>query len=258
LAFSGYFERTPTDKQDIQIPRWVFPAIGAALAVLFLWWFFTQAPWLRVKDIRIEGDATEETKAEIEKLAGQNILWLSVTSPEEVILENQPSIKEIQILRGIPDTLRVKLIERQPAMIWQVGEVWYTLDETGFVYREQAIGKKPDGTMDYPDTDLPVVVDMKHLPVKVAKTIVRPQFIAFINELQDRLPTEYNVRMVRAEVGETTFSTTVITDGGWRVLFDTTRNIDAQLKTLTKVLAAKKPEIKEYVDVRVRGWVYYK
>lgn len=226
--------------------------------LLFLWWFFTQAPWLRVKDIRIEGNATEETKAEINKLMGQNILWLSVTHPEEVILEKQPSIKEIEILRGIPDTLRVKLIERQPAMIWQVGETWYTVDETGFIYKEEQLHKKEDGSLEYPATDLPIVVDTKNLPTKVTTTIVRPQFIGFVRNLKDRLPKDYNVKLVRVEVGETTFSVKAMTDAGWGILFDTTRTLEAQLSTLTKVLAANRNNIKEYVDVRVRGWVYYK
>lgn len=240
------------------MPRWIFYAIGAGIVVLFLWWFFTQAPWLKVRDIRIEGNPTEETKVEIEKLRGQNILWLSVTRPEEAIVSQQPSIKEIQILRGIPDTLRVKLIEREPALIWQLGDVWYTVDPTGFVYKEQQIGKKPDGSPDYPGTDLPVIVDTKSVPVKITDTIVRPQFIGFIQNLQERLPKELNLNVVRGEVGETTFNVMVVTDAGWNVLFDTTRTLDAQLKTLTKVLASKRGDIKQYVDIRVRGWVYYK
>lgn len=192
------------------------------------------------------------------KMSGQNILWLSVTRPEEAILATQPSIKEIEILRGIPDTLRVKLIERQPAMIWQVGDIWYTVDETGFIFKEQQISKKPDGSLDYPDTDLPVVVDTKNIPTKITTTIVRPQFITFVRDLKERLPKDYNVQLVRVEVGETTFSVKAITSAGWGILFDTTRRLDAQLSTLAKVLAVNRDAIKEYVDVRVRGWVYYK
>lgn len=228
------------------------------MAALFILWFFTRAPWLQVKSIRIDGNPTETTKAEIDKLTGQNILWLSVTRPETVIKENQPSLKEIQILRGIPDTLIVKLIERQPALIWQVGERWYTVDPDGFIFHEQQLTKKEDGTLEYPSTDLPIVVDTKNVPTKIGDSFIRPQFITFIRQVRDRLPEQYNIRVERGEVGETTFSVTLVTDAGWNILFDTTRSLDAQLKTLGRVLESKRPEVKEYIDVRVRGWAYYK
>ncbi len=224
----------------------------------FIVWFFTGAPWLRVKDIRIDGNPTEETKTEIEKLRGQNILWLSVTHPEAVVTKKQPSVRQIQILRGIPDTLRVKLIEREPALIWQVGETWYTIDPSGFVYKEEAIAKKEDGLLNYPGTTLPVVVDTKSVPVKVGQTILRPQFIQFVRLLKERLPKEFNLEVVRGEIQETTFSLTIVTNAGWSLLFDTTRSADIQLRTLARVLESRRGEIKEYLDLRVRGWVYYK
>lgn len=232
--------------------------IGALLLVILVVWFFTRAPWLQVKNIQIDGQATEATIAEIEKLRGQNILWLSVTRPESVIVQHQPSIKEIQILRGIPDTLRVRLIEREPALIWQVGEHWYTLDKTGFVFQEVVLSKKSDGSLEYPGTDLPVIVDTKNLGVKIGQTIVQPSFITFTRDVKERLSKEVNLRFVRGEIQETTFNLTVVTDAGWNILFDTTRSLDAQLRTLTRALETKRGEIKEYVDIRVRGWVYYK
>lgn len=255
---NGYFEPTPANKTNVTIPKafFVIVAIGAGLA--FIVWFFTGAPWLKVKDIQIDGAATEATIAEIEKLRGQNILWLSVTRPEKTVTQRQPSIKEIQILRGIPDTLRVKLIERTPAAIWQSGDSWYTLDPSGFIFRAQNISRREDGSLDYPGTDLPIVVDTKNLPVKIGQTLARPQFISFISDLRQHLPEEFQLRMIRAEINETTFNLTTITDAGWSIHFDTTRNLDPQLRTLAKVLESKRPEIREYIDVRVRGWVYYK
>lgn len=255
---AAIFGRTPEIKADVKIPRWTIWVGISAVVAIFILWLLTAAPWLKVKDIRIEGVATEETKAEIEKLKGQNILWLSVTSPDRVVTEHQPSIKEIKILRGIPDTLIVKLIEREPSMIWQVNDVWYTVDPTGFVFKEQQINKREDGSLDYPGTTLPVVVDTKLVPVRVKQTIVRPQFITFVKTLQERLPKELNLRVIRGEVGETTFNVTMVTDAGWNVLFDTTRPLEAQMKTLMNVLESKRADIHQYVDVRVRGWVYYK
>lgn len=211
-----------------------------------------------MKNIRIDGNATDETVAAIEKLRGKNILWLSVTHPEQEIVKNQPIVKEIQILRGLPDTLRVKLIERESAIIWQVDDRWLTVDPSGFIFREQLLSKKEDGSLEIPGTDLPVVVDTKNLPVKVGDVITRPQFVQFVRQLKERLPKEIGAEMVRAEVGETTFNVTIATNAGWNILFDTTRTLNAQLRTLARVLESKRGDVHEYIDVRVRGWVYYK
>jgi cell division septal protein FtsQ len=256
---SNYFARTPKNEPSkLEIPNWLLLVLGIVVVLLFIIWFFTKAPWLRVKDIKIEGEATEETKAEIETLRGDNILWLSVTNPESAILKRQPNIKEIQILRGIPDTLRVKLIERQPSLIWQVNDQWYTLDPYGFAFKVQNLNRREDGSLDLPGTDLPVIVDTKNLGVAVGQTVVRQQFVTFMRDLKDRLPKEVNLTFVRGEIGETSYSTTVVTNAGWNVLFDTTRSLDAQLRTLTKVLETKRNEVHNYIDVRVRGWVYYR
>lgn len=256
---NSYFERTPKNNPTAApMPRWVILLALVVLALGVVAWSLTAAPWLRVKNIRIDGTPTEETKAEIDKLYGHNILWLSVTRPETAIVQKQPSIKQIQILRGIPDTLRVKLIERQPAVIWQSGDNLFTLDPSGFVFKQQTLNKKEDGSYDYPATDLPLIVDTKNLPVSVGQAIVRPQFITFVQQLRDRLPKDVNLHLVRAEIEETSFNVRAVTDAGWSVLFDTTRSIDAQLRTLSRTLESKRNDVHEYVDVRVRGWVYYK
>ena len=221
-------------------------------------WFFTSASWLQVKHIRLEGEATEPVAKEIEKLKGQNILWLSITRPETAIVKHQPSIKEIQILRGIPDTLRVKLIERDPALHWQVGDHLYTIDGTGFVYRREELKKREDGSYEYPAVGLPIVTDTQQVPVEIGRAAVRADFITFVHVLKDRLPKDYGLKFERAEINETTFNVNVVTDAGWKVRFDTTRKIEPQLRTLGNVLDAKRGEIKEYLDLRVRGWVYYK
>ncbi len=255
---SGYFERTPENELGLVVPRSLLVLVASVLFLLFLVWFFTGAPWLRVKYIRIDGQPTVETKAVIDKLKGQNILWLALMRPDKEITNNQPNIKNIQILRGIPDTLIVKLVERQPTLIWQSADHWYTLDPTGFVFNDLILRKKEDGSYEFPATDLPVVVDSRNLAVKIGDIVVTPPFINFVLAVRRRLADEVNLRYVRAEVGDTTFNLSVLTDAGWSVLFDRTRSLDAEFGTLKRVLEQKRNEIHQYVDIRVRGWVYYK
>lgn len=244
------------------IPRWLIPLVIIICLTAGLFWFFTRASWLKVKSISIEGEATADVKQEIEKLRGQNILWLSVTHPDEVIRRQQPGIKQIQILRGIPDTLKIKLIERDPAVLWQSGDSLYTLDPYGFVFKSLVLSRNEAGELIFPGEpiyrELPLIVDMQNLPVKIGQTLVRPAHIIFIQELKNRLPKEFNLKFERVQINETIYNISVVTDAGWSIHFDTTRQLDPQLRTLTKVLESKRQDVKEYVDVRVRGWVYIK
>lgn len=240
------------------IPRWMFPAVLAFAGAAAIVWFFTSAPWLQVKHIYVEGEATQDVTAEIEKLRGQNILWLSVTHPDQAIRKKQPSIKQIQILRGIPDTLRVKLIERDPAAVWQTGDKRYTMDANGFAFRVEELQRAENGDLIVKETDLPVIVDNKNLPVALGQNVASGQYIAFIREVKNRLPQEYNLRFVRVEIDETMYNVRIVTDAGWSIHMDTTRQLDPQMRTLSRMLETKRDLIKEYVDVRVRGWVYIK
>jgi len=65
-------------------------------------------------------------------------------------LRTLPAVADASIEVVLPDTLRVRLVERQPIVVWQVGDSRFLVDADRFIFA------MADAT-----TDLPVIVDRR-------------------------------------------------------------------------------------------------
>lgn len=65
-------------------------------------------------------------------VSGHNIFTVD---PEQVArqLATLPTIREAQVWGELPDRLVIQLVERQPVLLWQVGDTRFLLDQRGFV-----------------------------------------------------------------------------------------------------------------------------
>ncbi|MCX6811333.1 MAG: FtsQ-type POTRA domain-containing protein [Candidatus Berkelbacteria bacterium] len=166
------------------------------------------------------------------------------------IKENFPLISEVQIQKGIPDTIRVLIIERKPVIVWQTADKKYLVDKDGYAYLEADANNSKD---------LPIVIDSQNIPVKLSTRIASRNFLDFVREMIDKFTPRTKLKIKELRINETTFDLKVLTTDGYAVYFDTTRSAETELDDLRRVLAhlnGSKP--KEYIDLRVEGWAYYK
>jgi hypothetical protein len=105
---------------------------------------------------------------------------------------------------------------------------------------------------------LPKVIDKKNFSVSPGKKLVSPNFIAFIVNINQGFFNAVNIKPLDFEVDETTFDVVLRTEAGFYVKLNSLRSSKKQLENLKLVLVNKRPEIKEYVDIRIDGWAYYK
>lgn len=225
--------------------------IGVILAVYGL--FFSS--FFRVKNIDLKGTNLvdgEKVKKVVNFALNEesNIFLYNSQNIADKIKENFPLISEVKIQKGIPDTIRVVIHERQPAVVWQTADKKYLVDKDGFAYLEADANQSQD---------LPLVIDSQNIPVKLSERIASRSFIDFIREVIEKFTPRTNLKIKELRINETTFDLTVITDDGYSVLFDTTRSCEIELDDLRRVIAhlnGAKP--KEYIDLRVEGWAYYK
>jgi cell division protein FtsQ len=90
---------------------------------------------LRVADIRVEGRATTDRETILEALnarPGTPILAVDPTRAKRQ-LESLPWVRSAAIERRFPDTIYVRLVERQPMALWQHGGKLDLIDRTGAV-----------------------------------------------------------------------------------------------------------------------------
>lgn len=212
--------------------------------------------YFQAKNIELKGDtdlveAEQVKKVVLFALQNQpNIFLFDDKLIEAKIKENFPLVAEVEIQKGIPDTIRITILKRQPVIVWQTGEKKYLVDKEGMAYAEADEAKA---------AGLPRVIDDKNIAVNQGEKIVSRSFINFVREMIEKFTPRSNLAIKEMRISETTFDLTVMTQNNFYVLFDTTRSAETELDDLRRVLAHLKGALpKEYIDLRVEGWAYYK
>lgn len=201
-----------------------------------------------VKTIAIEGTANV-SKDVIEKQIPQNQnLWrFPAGTLESSIRRSSPYIADVAIYRGIPNAVRVVVVERTLAIDWQSNGKHFLLGLDGTVVAASD-----------PPTPLLVIVDKQNIEPTVGQAVVTPGFVQFAVSLGSSFESAIGVHLKQLEIGETTFDVTAIPETGPRIIVESSRGAAVQLKAAKEVMDQFKDGIKEYIDMRVPGKAYFK
>lgn len=210
-------------------------------------YFLFYSSYFKIKNILIENSASPEISQFFQRLNNQNIFRFNAGKIQDELALNFPAVKGAKIIRGLPDTLKIQFQERLSRVIWETQSRSYLIDENGEIYQE---------TIE--TIDLPIIKDNNNIAVSVGQKILSENFLNFISDLNLQFVPATGFKVNHFEINETTFQADAITDQNWKVIFDTTRKASDQLADLQKFLKDHKDEVKEYIDLRVEGKVYYK
>lgn len=250
---------TPTEKKrENSVSPILIWVILVIIVTLFLYWFFFYSPLFRIKNIIVSQELPTRLLSALEELKGENIFRLDTAQEKERLIQVDPEIKEVKIIRGIPDTLKMQFTFRQKGIIWKSGDKIYLIDNEGIVFEEKTEMPEDLSSGEAGQKGVILITDLKSLPVNLHTKILTEDFLTFIEELYLKLPEQVAVLPTSLEVDETTFQIIVLTDQNFKIKMDTTRRVQPQLDALKLVLDNHRSEISEYVDVRVKGWAYFK
>jgi len=214
--------------------------LSGLVYVLFFSSIFT------VKSINTEGNPSDETLTYLDQFKGKNIFMIRAKEIASVVKEKNTQFKTVDVSLGIPSTFRVIFEERLPVVVWQTNGKNYLLDENAIAFKQ----------VDTPSQDLITIVDNKNIEVNPPVQIASSNFIDFLKSVNSKMG-QLDMKIVKFEVGETTFQVDAVTDKNIKIIFDTTRSVTDQMDAAEKTYKEKKDEIKQYMDVRVEGKVYY-
>lgn len=228
----------------------------ALIAGLYI---FLTTDYLAIKNVRIKGTVTfpsrieEIAKKELEKprfllFKNNNFFLLNSSRLKNAITKEIKEIKSVTITRKFPDSIEVSITEKKAKLGWETGNKRFLLDEDGFVLKE---------TENF--ENLPFVKDSSNLPVSNDKRVVYPNFVKFIEELNLKIKN-LNINVEYIEIKETTFIINVITKEGFRLVFDTTKTLEDQIKKLEETLKQIGEQRKnlEYIDLTAKNKSIYK
>jgi len=220
----------------------IYIVIGA-VACYFL--FFSGV--FSIKKIEISGIKSMEISDYMkQRLIGRNILLLRTG---KLLYDSQkkfPSLTEVELVRGLPETVKLIAKERNQVMIICNLENCFQVDNYGYAY--QKIVKSKDKV---------VLNDEKNIKINEGKKVVSESFIAFFLDALDEM-NRLGLQIKSAEMEETTFKITFVTKDGFKIITDSSYSLKNQISALTQVIEKNKSDIHDYIDVRVEGVAYIK
>lgn len=133
---------------------------GAALAMLLsaaAIYGAASSPAFGLANVELEGirfTPEADVRARLAVPSGTNLFGLA-TDPLEARLAGLPTVAGARVAVRLPDTLALSITERQPILVWQVGERSYLLDDGGTLFATLGAAPPPDAAA------LPVVEDRR-------------------------------------------------------------------------------------------------
>ena len=241
----------PKETKEIKIPKAVWKYLFLLAIIIGIIYFFYYSSYFKINDVIIEGNSLVAT-ADIEQLvsSGENIFQFNAKNTRNEILQKFPEISDVEIFRGLPNAIKIVVLERDRKMVWQSGGINYLVSGEGIATK---IVTNPADAK-----DLPTVIDKQNLPVVQGTMLASPAFVEFINEVNKDFFNTVNIHPTHFEITETTFTVNLYTDAGFYVKLNSLRSAAKQLSDLKAILVAHRPDVHEYVDLRVDGWGYYK
>ncbi|MCX6809325.1 MAG: FtsQ-type POTRA domain-containing protein [Candidatus Berkelbacteria bacterium] len=221
------------------LPLKTFFYLVIVSGILYFLFFSTT---FKIKTIDIEGVKSVEISDYLNRtLLGKNILLLKTGDYLSALSKNFPILKEAQIIRGLPSTVKIVVEERNQIMVWCNSAKCYEVDSFGYVYREIS---KP--------SDKIVLNDQGQMPVEIGQQIVSPQFINFYLGALDELKN-MSIQITETKIEETTFKIKFKTSDGYEIIMDSSTSLKNQISGLKQILETNRADIKDYVDLRVEG-----
>jgi hypothetical protein len=123
-------------------PGFLVWVLGRLLAMTLL----AAAAWLvydcastdrfRVGSVRVEGNTllSQSEVAEAAGVAHANIFWID-RAQVSARLATLPLVQHVEIGATLPDTIDIRIVERQPAAFWTSGDQSYLVDREGVILK---------------------------------------------------------------------------------------------------------------------------
>ena len=230
----------------------IFNIIKYLLLIVLIGYITIYSDVFKIKDIVVSGNLTVDSQRIIELIPKDSNLFFTDSSKiEQKIMTNIPEINSLKIYKGLPNAIKIGIQENIPALLWISNGEEYLISDQGLAYK-----KVTNDSSQY--NDLPRITDNKNISYNVPHRIVTSNYVSFIQYIFKNIYSETNIEPDTFYINETTVDLFLKTKSGIYIKFDSLRSPSQQLKNLKMVIMEKRPEILEYVDLRINGWAYFK
>jgi cell division protein FtsQ len=221
---------------------WVLGRLVAIVLLIGAAWVVDNvatSPRFEVRTVRVQGNLLL-SRSEVQDAAavvGANIFWVN-SADVASRLSALPLVERVQVVEAkLPDTLEIRIVERQPAGFWTSGDQTYLVDKEGVILKAvdaetaqiRACAGQPCDPQVAP---LPSVSETDAEPLTPGDH-VDASALTTSNRLAQLLPS-VGVQPV-GFLWSRDAGVEVPTADGWRARFDQTGNLDQQVAQLRSI-----------------------
>lgn len=234
------------------------------LSVSTIFYFIMFFPKFQVSHVEISGNEKIEKK-DIEnitwgylnkKLFGTGIFNISSKSIFIVnkknlikdILSNFSNIEDVQIKKDLPNSLILKVKERQPFAVFCQENNCFFIDENGVIFESLETRSK----------DM-IIIMSDYMEILIGKEIIGKNIMDIISIVEKNLKDNFQI-----DIKEVFVSNTLIfkTSENWKVYFDPTSDIDLQITKMNSILENEITQSDrknlQYIYLQYQDKAYYK
>jgi len=223
--------------------RRLWIGLAATVSVAAVVWLMLWSPLLSVREVKVAGAVHTPESAVLEAAAlegtGQNLLRLS-TGEVAARIAVLPWVASVDVDRMLPGTVKVRIVERTPAMVLSLGAARWTIDAEGHVLEPGAVEK-----------GLPALAGVEVGRVAAGMRLQTEESLAALEVFRSLAPALRT--KVAAIFAPTIERITFSLADGTVVRFGAAEDIQAKNRVLKALLERLKREGRKvaYVDVRV-------
>lgn len=231
------------------------------------------SPYLEVETVAVEGNRdipSEEIIAKVDEVTGgkyfgylskRNIFFVSKKQINEKLKNDFSRLEVSAIEKKFPKAVLIKVKERQPEMAWCSSGVCYVVDKEGLVY---AGANATDEELE--KSRFLIIIDDNAQPVEIRKTTVSPEFIQYMKQIDailiDGLGLSIEGNYHTPAISSQEVMVKIKEGEGWILKMSSLISPEDTKKIIETVFDKELPVEKrnnlDYLDLRVKGKVYYK
>lgn len=231
------------------------------------------SPFLDIESVAVYGNQdipTEEIVAKVDEvvngkylnyLSKRNFFLVSKNRINQKLKNDFDRLEVSSIEKKFPRSILIRVKEKQPELAWCSGGVCYLVDKSGLVYSGANATDE-----ELSRSRFLVVIDDNARPVEIGTTSIGENFIQYLKEIDSLLVDELKLQIDGDYHTPATSSqeiTVKIKEGeGWFLKLSNVVSPKDTKKILETVFERELTEEKrsqlDYLDLRVKGKVYYK
>lgn len=242
-------------------PSAIFKKIGKSLSLslflaifilIFYWLFFSN--FFKVAEIQISNESfenealMESLEESLKTTFGKNTIFLRTDSVENQIIKNFPQLKEIDVHKKYPGTLKINFhqYELVANVINHSAAIKksYIINSIGYVVREN-----------YENPSLPYITIRSDEPINTDVPAIDQKRLDYIIETTEYFEDKFGMRIIEVEYKPIPREAHLLTEREFKIWLDIQHSFESQLGKLKK--AAVKLDIHrenlEYIDLRIAG-----